>query len=97
MANTWKKGNFGVSSLSDINRSFDELEQHFNDWTDGNFTDISWSLRSVTDVSSPSVPTLTDISVSLASMSDVSSPSDPSYTNISNPSEPTYEDIGVTT
>jgi hypothetical protein len=34
MANTWKKGNFGLAALSDINRSFDELEQHFNDNTD---------------------------------------------------------------
>jgi|TARA_R100001463_G_scaffold132522_1_gene193247 hypothetical protein len=40
MANTWKKGNFGLASLSEINFSFDQLEQHFNDNVDGNFTDI---------------------------------------------------------
>ena len=39
MANTWKKGNFGLAALSDINVSFDSLIQHFNDNTDGNFAD----------------------------------------------------------
>ena len=43
MANTWKKGNFGLAALSDINRGFNELFQHFNDNTDGNFADVNIS------------------------------------------------------
>mgnify|MGYP003111348773 CR=1 FL=1 len=98
MANTWKKGNFGLSAFSDINRSFDELSQHFNDNTDGNFTDRAIpSDASYTNIVDPSNSIYTDIARSVYTFSDVDIPSDASYSDVSDIGEPTYDDIGVTT
>ena len=97
MANTWKKGNLGTSTISGLNRSFNELEQHFNDWLEGSFSNVSIP----TDVSTSNVPITTNISVSDVSTNAVSYTNVPisstvSYTNAPIPNEPTYEDIGVT-
>jgi len=98
MADTWQKGNFGLSALSDVNRSFDELEQHFNDWLDGNFVNIAIPTDvSTSDIAIPSDETFTNIVVSDFTYSNVSIPTDATYTDINNPSDPTYDDIGVTT
>ena len=98
MANTWKKGNFGLSALNEINFSFNELVQHFNDNTDGSFEDVSIPLDvSLTAIVDPSSSIYTDVSRSVYTFSNVSIPSDASYSDISSVSEPTYDDIGVTT
>lgn len=98
MANTWKKGNFGLAAFSDINRSFDELKQHFNDNTDGNFTDTAIPTdASYTDISDPSSSIYTDVIKNTYTFSDVSKPSSSIYTDVLDTSEPTYDDIGVTT
>ena len=98
MANAWKKGNFGLSTLSDINVSFSGLIQHFNDNTDGNFADVSLpSIASLSNIATPSSSIYTDVSRSVYTFSNVSIPSDASYSDISSVSEPTYDDIGVTT
>ncbi len=98
MANAWKKGNFGLSALSDINVSFNSLVQHFNDNTDGSFEDVSIPLDvSLTAIVDPSSSIYTDVSRSVYTFSNVSIPSDASYSDISSVSEPTYDDIGVTT
>tara|TARA_R110002051_G_scaffold173923_3_gene244202 strand:+ start:2290 stop:2586 length:297 start_codon:yes stop_codon:yes gene_type:complete len=98
MANTWKKGNLGASTISGLNRSFNELEQHFNDWLEGSFANVDIP----TDVSTTNVPIATDISIvnvptSTVSFTNVPISSTVSYTNVPIPSEPIYEDIGVTT
>ena len=72
MANTWKKGNFGLSSLEDLGQGFDNLIQSFNDNLDGNYTNVAI----------PSDETFTDVSIpSDATYTDVSKPSVPTYTD----------------
>ena len=85
MANAWKKGNFGLASFSDIHVSFDDLKQHFNDNTDGNFTDIPTPDGKVDDAVFTLIP---------APLGKVA---EPTYNNVPQPNEPTYNDIGVTT
>lgn len=98
MANTWKKGNFGLAAFSDINVSFDSLIQHFNDNTDGNFADIAIPAdASLTNIVDPSSSIYTDITRSVHTFSNVSIPSDASYSDVASVNEPTYDDIGVTT
>ena len=98
MANTWKKGNFGLASLSDINVSFDSLIQHFNDNTDGNFADVAIPTDvTLTAITDPSSSIYTDITRSVHTFSNVSIPSDASYSDVASVNEPTYDDIGVTT
>jgi len=98
MANTWKKGNFGLASFSDINVSFNELEQHFNDNTDGNFTDLSLPADvTLSNISDPSSSIYTDITRSVYTFSNVSAVANPTYSDVADVSEPTYDDIGVTT
>lgn len=98
MANTWKKGNFGLAAFSDINVSFDSLIQHFNDNTDGNFADIAIPTdASLTNIVDPSSSIYTDITRSVHTFSDISISSDASYSDVASVSEPTYDDIGVTT
>ena len=98
MANTWKKGNFGLAAFSDINVSFDSLIQHFNDNTDGNFADIAIPTdASLTNIVDPSSSIYTDITRSVHTFSDVSISSDASYSDVASVNEPTYNDIGVTT
>jgi len=95
MANTWKKGNFGLAALSDINVSFDSLIQHFNDNTDGNFADVAIPTDVTLTAISSSI--YTDITRSVHTFSNVSIPSDASYSDVASVNEPTYDDIGVTT
>ena len=98
MANTWKKGNFGLAAFSDINVSFDSLIQHFNDNTDGNFADIAIPVdASLTNIVDPSSSIYTDITRSVHTFSNVSIPSDASYSDVASVNKPTYDDIGVTT
>ena len=98
MANTWKKGNFGLAAFSDINVSFDSLIQHFNDNTDGNFADIAIPTDvSLTNIVDPSSSIYTDITRSVHTFSDVSISSDASYSDVASVNEPIYDDIGVTT
>lgn len=98
MANTWKKGNFGLAALSDINVSFDSLIQHFNDNTDGNFVDISIPLDvTLINITDPSSSIYTDVTRNVYAFNNVSIPGDASYSDVVDVSEPTYEDIGVTT
>tara|TARA_X000000368_G_scaffold276334_1_gene219216 strand:- start:1458 stop:1805 length:348 start_codon:yes stop_codon:yes gene_type:complete len=40
MANTWRVGQFGLTSFDDHNLSLSDLIQHFNDDINNNFTDI---------------------------------------------------------
>ena len=92
MANTWKKGNFGLAAFSDINVSFDSLIQHFNDNTDGNFADIAIPTdASLTNIVDPSSSIYTDITRSVHTFSNVSIPSDASYSDVASVSEPNYE------
>jgi len=98
MANTWKKGNFGLASFSDINVSFDELEQHFNDNTDGNFIDLSLPADvTLSNISDPSSSIYTDVTRSVYTFNNVSAVSNPTYSDVADVNEPTYDDIGVTT
>lgn len=70
MANTWKKGNFGLLSLDDLGQGFNTLIQSFNDNLDGNYTNVAI----------PSDETFTDVSIpSDATYTDVSKPSVPTY------------------
>ena len=72
MANTWKKGNFGLIALTDLNASFDDLFQTFSDNLDGNYTEVAI----------PGDETFSDVSItSDASFNDVSKPSVPTYNN----------------
>jgi hypothetical protein len=98
MANTWKKGNFGLAAFSDINVSFDSLIQHFNDNTDGNFVDTSIPLDvTLINITDPSSSIYTDVTRNVYSFNNVSIPGDASYSDVVDVIEPTYEDIGVTT
>ena len=98
MANTWKKGNFGLASFSDINVSLDELEQHFNDNTDGNYIDLSLPADVIlSNISDPSSSIYTDVTKSVYTFSNVNAVSNPTYSDVADVSEPTYDDIGVTT
>tara|TARA_R110002012_G_C11267806_1_gene569002 strand:- start:65 stop:361 length:297 start_codon:yes stop_codon:yes gene_type:complete len=98
MANTWKKGNLGLSNISGLNRSFDELEQHFNDWLEGSFIDVSIPLNvSTSNLDIATDISDSDVSVNSVSYTDVPKSSAITYDNVLISSEPTYEDIGVTT
>ena len=44
MANTWRRGEFGLTSFDDHNLSFNELIQHFNDDVNENFIDFLFYL-----------------------------------------------------
>ena len=98
MADTWQKGNFGLSSISGVNRSFDELEQHFNDWLDGNYENVSIPLDVTTiDVPLPLDVTLINVDNTSTVFDNVSIPNAITYTNVPKPSVPNYEDMGVVT
>tara|TARA_R100001510_G_scaffold5377_1_gene4299 strand:+ start:637 stop:933 length:297 start_codon:yes stop_codon:yes gene_type:complete len=98
MANAWKKGNFGLASFNDIHVSFDDLKQHFNDNTDGNFIDLSLPDDvTLNNISDPSSSIYTDITRSVYTFSNVSAVANPTYSDVPDVNEPTYDDIGVTT
>jgi hypothetical protein len=72
MANTWKKGNFGLESFDSIGAAMNELVQTFTDNLDANYNNVAIT----------SDATFNDVSIPLdASYSDVSKPSMPTYTD----------------
>jgi hypothetical protein len=72
MANTWKKGNFGLESFDSIGSAMNELVQTFTDNLDANYSNVAITIDA----------TFSDVSIpSDASYSDVSKPSMPTYIN----------------
>ena len=95
MANTWRRGEFGLTSFDDHNLSFNELIQHFNDNVNENFIDLSI----VSDISTTDIQIAVDVSTTdegkaSVSYTDIGLASSDIYTDIVNPAIPVsgYED-----
>ena len=83
MANTWRRGEFGLTSFDDHNLEFNELIQHFNDNINENFVDLSI----VSDISTADIQIALDVSTTDMGKDDIS------YTDIALASDNIYTDI----
>ena len=96
MANTWRKGHFGLTLLSGVNRQFDELSVHFNDNLDGNYIDRDITADETFSAVTKSIPTYVSINIP-SDTADVDVPIavDASYIAVEESDEPIYDNIGV--
>jgi|APSaa5957512493_1039668.scaffolds.fasta_scaffold46632_2 hypothetical protein len=94
MANTWRPGEFGLSSFDFHNISFDALIQHFNDDVNGNYADNPLPTDpTYGDVPIPSDSSFTNVSRTIYTFSAVPLPSDATYGDVALPTDPTYNDL----
>lgn len=94
MANTWRPGEFGLSSFDFHNISFDALIQHFNDDVNGNYADNPLPTDpTYGDVPLPTDGSYTNLDTTVFSMSNVPLPSDPTYGDVSDPAKPIYDNL----
>tara|TARA_R110000803_G_scaffold8575_3_gene27356 strand:- start:509 stop:805 length:297 start_codon:yes stop_codon:yes gene_type:complete len=94
MANTWRPGEFGLSSFDFHNISFDSLIQHFNDDINGNYDDYPLPTDpTYGDVPIPSDSSFTNVSRTIYTFSAVPLPSDATYGDVALPTDPTYNDL----
>ena len=96
MANTWRKGHFGLTLLSGVNRRFDELSVHFDDNLDGNYIDRDITADETFSVVTKSIPTYVNVNIP-SDTADVDVPitADASYTAVEESDEPIYDNIGI--
>jgi hypothetical protein len=96
MANTWRVGEFGLTSFDDHDLSLSDLIQHFNDDINSNFTNIPTPDGKVDEATFTNIPT-PDGKVDEPSFTMIPTPlgkvEEPSYTPVPDSTIPTFTSI----
>lgn len=94
MARTWRKGHFGLSVLSGINRAFNTIDASFDNNLTANFTDLNTIPVENVEVDDVQVLIYTPVAVQIPTYGTNITYSAINTTNVVI-DKPTYKDIGV--